>query len=181
MVPALAGPSALGRRRPKRRHSATVFVRYFIEIPRPMAEVEADLLNSPGSWSAAPARDAEEQGEKLLAEVGFGPPGARIDKRVELRFGEPVRFRSKTVLPMSWKPAGLESLFPEMEADIEVGELGHERTQLSISARYTPPFGSLGRVLDRALLHRVAEATIKDFLDRAGQILCEVRPPLVGT
>jgi hypothetical protein len=29
--------------------------------------------------------------------------------------------------------------------------------------------GVVGRALDRALLHRVAEATIKDFLDRVGE------------
>ncbi len=158
-----------------------MFIRYFIEIPRPMAEVEPELLESPGSWSAGPARGAEARGEELLAEVGFGPPGAWIGKRVELQFGEPVRLPSKTVLPMSWKPAGLESLFPRLEADVEVGQLGPERTQLSISARYTPPFGSLGRVLDRALLHRVAEATVKDFLDRAGQILSADRAAPAGT
>ena len=129
----------------------------------------------------APARGAEERGEELLAEVGFGPPGARIGKRVELQFGEPIRLPSKTVLPMSWKPAGLEGLLPRLEADIEVGELGPERTQLSISARYTPPFGSFGRVLDRGLLHRVAEATVKDFLDRAGQILSADRAAPAGT
>jgi hypothetical protein len=89
-----------------------MFIRYFIEIPRPMAEVEPELLESPGSWSAAAARDAEERGEKLLAEVGFGPPGARLGKRVELQFGEPMRLPSKTVLPVSWKPAGLEGLLP---------------------------------------------------------------------
>jgi hypothetical protein len=151
-----------------------MFIRYFIEIPRPMAHVEAELLESPGDWSAAPARDAEARGEELLAQVGFGPPGARISKQVELQFGEPVRFPSKTILPMTWKPAGLEGLFPRLDADIEVGELGPDRTQLSISARYTPPLGSLGRFLDRAMLHRVAEATVKDFLDRAGQILSAV-------
>jgi hypothetical protein len=31
--------------------------------------------------------------------------------------------------------------------------------------------GLLGRALDRALLHRVAEATAKDFLDRVGEAL----------
>ena len=158
-----------------------MFIRYFIEIPRPMAEVEPELLESPGSWSAGPARGAEARGEELLAEVGFGPPGARIGKRVELQFGEPIRLPSKTVLPMSWKPAGLEGLLPRLEADIEVGELGPERTQLSISARYTPPFGSFGRVLDRGLLHRVAEATVKDFLDRAGQILSADRAAPAST
>jgi hypothetical protein len=28
-----------------------------------------------------------------------------------------------------------------------------------------------GRAIDRALLHRVAEATIKDFLDQTGQAI----------
>jgi hypothetical protein len=145
-----------------------MFIRYFTEIPRPMADVEAELLQSPGLWSSKSAREAEARGQRLLAEVGFGPRGARIDKRIELQFGEPIRFPSRTILPMSWKAAGLDSLLPRLEADIEVGEMGPERTQLSISAQYTPPLGSLGRVLDRALLHRVAESTVKDFLDQMG-------------
>ncbi len=148
-----------------------MFIRYFIEIPQPMAEVEAELLGSPGRWLTRPAQDAEARGSQLLAEVGFGPAHARVDKQVEIQFGDPLRFPSKTILPMTWKPAGLDSLFPALEADIELGELGSERTQLSISARYTPPLGSLGRVLDRALLHRVAEATVKDFLDAAAESL----------
>jgi hypothetical protein len=34
----------------------------------------------------------------------------------------------------------------------------------------------VGRAIDRALLHRVAEATIKDFLDRVGEALAEIAP-----
>jgi len=151
-----------------------VFIRYFIEIPRAMAEVEAEVMDSPGRWSTEPARDAEARSRQLLADVGFGPPGARLAKRVDMQFGEPLRFPSKTILPMSWTPAGLEGLFPSLDADIELGALGPTRTQLSMSARYTPPLGAFGRVLDRAVLHRVAEATVKDFLDRAAQILSSV-------
>jgi hypothetical protein len=29
--------------------------------------------------------------------------------------------------------------------------------------------GAVGRVIDRALLHRVAEATVKDFLEGVGE------------
>lgn len=148
-----------------------MFIRYFVDIPRPKAEVEAELLGAPSSWSAGPARDAEASGRRLLTDVGFGPPGARIDKQVELEFGEPIHAPAKTVLPMAWRPAGLEALFPRLDADIELGELGPERTQLSISARYTPPLGAVGRALDRALLHRVAEATVRDFLDRVALTL----------
>jgi len=151
-----------------------VFIRYFIEIPRPIAQVEAELLDSPGHWATEPARGAEARCRQLLVDVGFGPPGIRLAKRVEIEFGEPIRLPSKVVLPMAWTPAGLEGLFPSLDADIELGELGPGRTQLSISARYTPPLGTLGRVLDRGVMHRVAEATVKDFLDRAAQMLSSI-------
>jgi hypothetical protein len=72
---------------------------------------------------------------------------------------------------MRWEAEGLERLFPRLEADIEIAGLGAGRTQLSISARYRPPLGAVGRVLDRNLLHRVAEATVKDFLDRIAAAL----------
>jgi len=153
-----------------------MFIRYFVEIPRTQTEVEGDLLTSPAEMLAGPARDAESRGDRLLAEIGCGASPARISTRVELCVGQPIRFPSKTVLPVSWRPASLETLIPSLDADIEFGELGPGRTQLSISARYTPPLGSLGRALDRALLHRVAEATVKDFLDRVAERL-SVFPP----
>jgi hypothetical protein len=40
-----------------------------------------------------------------------------------------------------------------------------------MSARYVPPFGAVGRVMDRAALSRVAEATLKDFLDRVADAI----------
>jgi hypothetical protein len=65
-----------------------------------------------------------------------------------------------------------------MDADLEVAPLGDGLTQLAISARYEPPLGALGRAIDRAVLHRVAEATIKDFLDRvAERIRAETAEP----
>ena len=80
---------------------------------------------------------------------------------------------------MTWRATGPERLFPQLDADLEVAALGPQRTQLSISARYRPPLGAFGRALDRALLHRVAEATIKDFLDRVGERV-RARVPSIG-
>ena len=59
-----------------------------------------------------------------------------------------------------------DGLLPRLDATVELGPLGEDRTQLAISARYQPPLGVVGRAVDRVLLHRVAEATLKDFLDR---------------
>lgn len=148
-----------------------MFARYFIELPFPFATVEQALLSAPQDWVPGLARDAESRGELLLAEVGFGSDGHRAQKRVEIEIGAPYRFPSKTILPVTWRATGAAGLFPVFDADIEVAPLGARRTQLSISARYKPPLGAVGRAIDRVLMHRVAEATIKDFLDRAGEAL----------
>lgn len=153
-----------------------MFIRYFVEIPRPAAEVGDDLLRSPVRWASEAAERAESTGRRLLAEVGVASNGLRVRRQVEVVFGEPVRFPSRTVLPMTWRAAGLATLFPQLEADVEAAELGPDRTQLGISARYTPPLGGFGRALDRMLLHRVAESTVKDFLDRAARALSTPDP-----
>ena len=80
-------------------------------------------------------------------------------------------FPSMTSMPLTWEPVGLEGLLPRLDADIELGALGEDRTQLAVSARYRPPLGAVGRTVDRVLLHRVAEATVKDFLDRLGHAI----------
>lgn len=149
-----------------------MFIRYYLDLPLPFPTVEAELLAQPEAWVPGLARDAESRGERLLAEVGFAVDDAhRLDKQVEIEFGDPYRIPTKTLLPMTWKATGPERLFPALDADLEVASLGPSRTQLSISARYKPPMGPFGRALDRALLHRVAEATAKDFLDRVGEAL----------
>ena len=144
-------------------------MRYCLELDAPFDDVESALLDAPETWVPGLLRAAEDRGQHLLAEVGFAVDTRRIGKEVEIGLGAPYRFSSKTVLPMTWRATGLERLFPQLEADIEVASLGADRTQLSISASYRAPMGAVGRVLDRALLHRVAEATVKDFLDHVGE------------
>jgi len=156
-----------------------MFVRYFVEIEMPFEHLEAALLDHPESWIPGLARKAGEDGEQLLVEVGFEPSGRRVEREVEISFGGPMRFPSQTVLPMSWKPTTGGRLLPALEADLEMAPLTPTRSHLSVSARYRPPLGGIGRALDRALLHRVAESTMKDFLDRVATEL-EQLPSLAG-
>ena len=148
-----------------------MFVRYFVEIPLPHEEVEAALLRDPDSWVPGFAQAAEEHGEALLAEVGFGGESLRVERTVAIELAQPIRVSSKMLLPLRWTAAKRATLFPALDADIEVAAIGPGRTQLSMSGRYDPPLGAVGRAIDRALLHRIAEATVKDFLDRvAGRL-----------
>jgi hypothetical protein len=145
-----------------------MFIRCFVNLPMPYQIAEEALMASPGEWLPGLARDADTEGERLLAQVGFGG-AVRIERRVEVSLGEPLHFPSRLVLPIKWKAASAEGLFPELEADLELGPIGPSRTQLSINARYRPPLGVIGRVVDRALLHRMGEATLKDFIENVAE------------
>lgn len=157
-----------------------MFVRYYLDLALPFGIVETAFLCDPAAWLPGVAEAADVQGDRLLAEVGFGQ-GHRIEKRIEIEVGEPAHLGGTTLLPMTWKATGADSVFPALEADLELAPMGPDRTQVSISARYRPPLGRLGRALDRALLHRVAEATIKDFLDRVGDRLAHEAVAAPGT
>ena len=150
-----------------------MFIRYFIELPLPVAQVEQALVGSPAEWLSAVAGEAQARGDGLLSEVGVGPLGGRLRRQVRIRLGEPVRFPSMTSLPLTWEPVGLEGMLPRLDANLELGSLGGDRTQLAMSARYRPPLGVVGQAVDRVLLHRAAEATVKDFLDRVGQAITD--------
>lgn len=149
-----------------------MFARYFVELPMFSEEVEHALSHDPRAWLPGLAERANHRGDLLLAEVGFGEV-LRIKRAVVIELGRSVRSGAKTVFPLRWTSTGAAGLFPSLDADLEVAPLGPGRTQLAMSARYVPPFGPIGLAADRAVLSRVAEATLKDFLDRVAETILE--------
>lgn len=148
-----------------------MFARYYVELPLRPEVVERNLTRSSQTWLPGLATMAIHRGDALLAEVGFGEQ-VRVARRVAVEIGPPAHLGATVVIPLVWTPVHTAGLLPSLEADLEIAPLGAERTQLAISARYEPPLGMVGRAVNRAILHRVAEATLKDFLDRvAGALL----------
>lgn len=147
-----------------------MFARYFVEVPIPPEDVERALARDPRAWLPGLAEGANHRGDLLLAEVGFGEH-VRIERTVVVELGEAVRSGAKTVFPLQWTASGAAGLFPSLDADLEVALLRPGRTQLAMSARYVPPFGAVGRAMDRAVLSRIAEATLKDFLDGVAETI----------
>jgi hypothetical protein len=143
-----------------------MFVRYYGELALSAGTAAEVLLRAPERWIPALASSADARGQRLLAEVGFPVRGRRLGKQVVIEIGKPVETPGRTWLPISWRATGPQGLFPALEGELEVAPVGTNVTQLGLSARYEPPFGLLGKTLDRALLHRIAEATIRDFVER---------------
>jgi len=151
-----------------------MLVRYFIELPAALDELSDALVEGPGAWVPGLVREATSRGERLLTEVGFGDR-IRIAKEVEIQIGQPRRLGATLYVPLSWKATGPSGLFPVLDGDLELTSFGERRTQVAISGRYTPPLDGLGHMADRAILHRVAESTVKDFVDHLGARLLLLR------
>jgi hypothetical protein len=80
-------------------------------------------------------------------------------------------------LALRWEAIGSGSgLFPALDADLTLAPAG-AGTMLTLAGAYRPPLGPLGQALDRAILHRVAVATIRDFLARVAAQLADQPVP----
>jgi hypothetical protein len=144
-----------------------LFVEYSIEVDAPLAQVEKSLdrvRSSLEGW----ADIAYREGEQLRARVG---PSATVAHEVRLDIGQAEIHRSGLVYPIHWTAQGAGLLFPELNADLMLSKSGPSTTVLTLRATYKPPFGVLGRLVDRALLGRVAEATVVDWMDRLAEAL----------
>jgi hypothetical protein len=106
----------------------------------------------------APSADAYGPG---LARVG---PGV-VSKLVRVQVHELSCTERSGGLALRWEAAGAGGkLFPVLDADLTLTDFGAQGTLVALAGVYRPPLGTLGQALDRAVLHRVAVATMKGFL-----------------
>jgi hypothetical protein len=145
-----------------------MFVHHESEVPLPMSEVEHrldSLRTDPDSMADVVYRE----GDELRARVG--PGTGSVAKEIRLVIGTPEIHKSGLIYPISWSAIGSESLFPSLTADLTLSHVGHDRTRIVLEGTYQPPLGSLGKVIDRALLRRVAESTVRAWTDRLAESL----------
>jgi hypothetical protein len=148
-----------------------VFLRSYVVVAAPFEKVGAQIAKGAENWLPKMANDANGGGEKLLSELGFDLGKRRVGRRIKVEIGAPTASAAIIFMPIRWRAATEGGLFPTLEGELEVAALGSARTQLGLSANYQPPLGLIGKIADRALFHRVAEVTVKDFLERIGERL----------
>ncbi len=140
-----------------------MFVSDEIVVPVGFAEAQARLETiMRGGDLLGPSADAYDQGLATTVRVG---PAPMLSRLVEVQFMELVTHGDACVLTLRWQVAGAGGgLFPVLDADISIRPAGDGGTLLRLDGSYRPPLGMIGDSLDRAILHRVADATIRAFL-----------------
>jgi hypothetical protein len=139
-----------------------VFVSDEVELEVSFAVARERLTQLAGTGLlVSTSADAYDLGTASLARVGI--PG--LSKLVRVRARDLAVTQESVGLAIRWEatgPAG--ELFPVLDADIRLVRAGERAAVLTMSGVYRPPLGALGQVLDRAILHRVAAATIRGFV-----------------
>jgi len=133
-----------------------VYVQHSVHINHPVKSVSGALAEGPQKWFP------QTRG-KNVSKVGLHVAGVPVRKRVVVELGEPVKTSTWAVIPITWKATFPEKLFPVMTGKIELAPTERDVTRLTVSGMYEPPLGKLGQQLDDALMHNVAEATVKEL------------------
>jgi hypothetical protein len=107
---------------------------------------------------------------------------AGVSKLVRVQVSELSWSDLSAGLALRWEATGPGGgLFPVLDADLKLVPDG-EGTVLTMAGSYRPPLGSLGEALDRAILRRVAAATIRSFVaEVAAQITGQPVSDAVGS
>jgi hypothetical protein len=109
------------------------------------------------------AQDAFSRGDGTRT-TRVGPAG--LSKLVRVQAHELTETDDCAGLAIRWEATGPGGgLFPVLDADLRLTPAGN-MTLLTLTGAYRPPLGSFGELLDRAALHRIAAATIRNFLSR---------------
>jgi hypothetical protein len=90
---------------------------------------------------------------------GSGPGPVRKTALVDI--GIPAALVGPLVVQVGWQSDSLTPLFP-----VFAGQLRITPTILELDGLYAPPFGRLGLLIDRHILHVVARRTAEAFLAR---------------
>jgi len=152
----------------------------FAYVPVGAGQVRDRLLANRGEWLSLLASAAAREGEELRLRIGPSEALPALSKTVRVTVGDPLERGEVTVVPITWQATGTPGLFPVLSADLEITALASEFTQLTLQGRYEPPLGAIGRRLDRLLMHRIAEASVRSVLRQLAEALAPTETTSLG-
>jgi hypothetical protein len=141
-----------------------MYLQHSVHVDRPIEECVELLDRGPRTWFPRLRGDGH-------TDVGLRVAGITIRKGVTVELGEPENRGQWTNVPVSWKATFPERLFPVLIGRLEVVPVEKRVTRLTVSGTYEPPLGRLGALIDEALMHSVAEATIRELTESIAEQL----------
>jgi hypothetical protein len=90
--------------------------------------------------------------------------GLPVAKDVEVQLDGPFDGDGVVSLPVRWKATWPSAAYPCFDGELELTRLADGSAELWLLGRYRPPLGTIGRLLDRAVLHPLASDSVRQML-----------------
>ncbi len=135
-----------------------MYITHTVHVPHPIADCIAAMARGPRTWFPGLKDDSSSR-------VGVKVAGVALRKRVSVELGNLIKDGGWAEVPITWKATSATPFFPIFNGKLQLAPVEPTVTRLTVSGMYSPPFGRLGLELDDALLHGMAEATVKDLAE----------------
>ncbi len=148
-------------------------------VDRPFSELREMLHRAPLELlqRATKAASARTRGlvANLRVEIGGIDLGVDVRPYVKRVYDEEgiAGLPPSTIVELRWEAERAPALFPLMSARLSASPMASAETRLELEGQYQPPLGIAGSLLDAAVGHRIAEASVhrlfEDVLEQLRQ------------
>ena len=139
-------------------------------VPVPFDAAVAVMKHAP--WRAVTSAFAASwTGGDPEAGVGVDlPGGVHVERTVRVGFGSPFQEDDAFVTPVWWQAAQHPQRYPTFDGAFELRPQDGA-TEIRLTGGYRPPFGSIGRIADGVVGHRIVLASLETLLAAAADRL----------
>lgn len=145
-------------------------IRSYDYVNQPYSRVRDALKQNALAVFQSATKAAASRAESVAAElhVEFAGVGVKADikilvKDVKEKVGS-IPSSASTKLTLEWEASKMPRFFPLMRGELSMYPLTSTETQLDFSGTYEPPFGALGKTMNSMVGHRIAEASVHQFV-----------------
>ncbi len=124
-------------------------------------------LLAQGDWSWFDLAEGEPAGVYLCGPAVLGP---WLSRTAVLRKGQVLAQGGTLLVPVRLDPEGYSRWFPTFVGTLRAEGAGNG-TALVLEGDYVPPMGPAGELIDRLLLHRLAESSLDWLLEQIAEAL----------
>jgi len=152
-------------------------LRCYDYVNQPFERVQNALRNDAAGIFKAATSSAGERVSALGAQLRVRVGVLEVATQVRIEVGPATSEMSSpwgyeiAVFPLQWQSSSSPSLFPRMQAKLQVYPLSSRETQLDFEGTYDPPLGLLGDAVDALVGHRIAEACALRFVQDVAALL----------
>lgn len=150
--------------------SKGIEIRCYDYVNHPYERVRDSLKRDALKIFQSATKAAASRAESVASElhVDFGGIGIKADIKISVKDVEEkldnTLSTTVTRLPLEWEATSKPGLFPLMKGDLLLYPLTATETQLDFSGLYEPPFGAVGKAMNTVVGHRIAEASVHQFI-----------------